>query len=56
MFIIVYKLRLGKMEEKSMTEWEKAKQGYLYDANNDKEIIEARNKCADRRMQTLVKK
>lgn len=47
MFIIVYKLRLGKMEEKSMTEWEKAKQGYLYDANNDKEIIEARNKCAD---------
>lgn len=30
-----------------MTEWEKAKNGYLYDANNDKEIVEARTKCAD---------
>ena len=25
-----------------MTEWEKAQKGYLYDANYDKEIIEAR--------------
>ena len=24
-----------------MTEWEKAQNGYLYDANYDKEIIEA---------------
>lgn len=30
-----------------MKEWEKAQAGYLYDANNDKEIIEARTKCAD---------
>ena len=26
-----------------MTEWEKAQNGYLYDANYDKEIIEARS-------------
>lgn len=30
-----------------MTEWEKAQKGYLYDANYDKEIVEARAKCAD---------
>lgn len=30
-----------------MREWEKAQQGYLYDANNDEEIVEARTKCAD---------
>jgi len=24
-----------------MTEWEKAQNGYLYDANYDKEIVEA---------------
>ena len=30
-----------------MTEWEKAQAGYLYDANYDKEIVEARAKCAD---------
>lgn len=30
-----------------MTEWEKAQNGYLYDANNDKEIIESRTRCAD---------
>lgn len=30
-----------------MTEWEKAQQGYLYDANYDKDIIKARQKCAD---------
>ena len=30
-----------------MTEWEKAQNGYLYDANYDKEIVEARTKCAD---------
>lgn len=30
-----------------MTEWEKAKNGYLYDANYDKEIVEARTRCAD---------
>ena len=30
-----------------MTEWEKAQKGYLYDANYDKEIIEARTRCAD---------
>ena len=26
-----------------MTEWEKAQNGYLYDANYDKEIIEVKN-------------
>ena len=30
-----------------MTEWEKAQNGYLYDANYDKEIIESRTRCAD---------
>ena len=30
-----------------MTEWEKAQNGYLYDANYDKELIEARTRCAD---------
>lgn len=30
-----------------MTEWEKAQAGYLYDANYDAEIVEARTKCAD---------
>ena len=30
-----------------MTEWEKAQKGYLYDANYDKEIVEARTCCAD---------
>ena len=30
-----------------MTEWEKAQNGYLYDANYDKEIVEARIRCAD---------
>lgn len=30
-----------------MTEWEKAQQGYLYDANYDQEIVDARTKCAD---------
>jgi len=30
-----------------MTEWEKAQAGYLYDANYDKDIVEARTKCAD---------
>ena len=30
-----------------MTEWEKAQTGYLYDANYDKEIVEARTRCAD---------
>lgn len=30
-----------------MREWEKAQQGYLYDANYDDEIILARTKCAD---------
>lgn len=30
-----------------MTEWEKGQAGYLYDANYDKEIVEARKKCAD---------
>ncbi len=30
-----------------MTEWEKCKNGYLYDANNDEELIKARLKCAD---------
>ncbi len=31
-----------------MTEWEKAQNGYLYDANYDEEIVEARTRCADR--------
>lgn len=30
-----------------MTEWEKAQQGYMYDANYDQEIVDARTKCAD---------
>lgn len=30
-----------------MTEWEKAQAGYLYDANYDQEIVEARTRCAD---------
>ena len=30
-----------------MKEWEKAQQGYLYDANYDKEIVEERTRCAD---------
>ena len=30
-----------------MTEWEKAQNGYLYDANYDREIVEARTRCAD---------
>lgn len=30
-----------------MTEREKAQQGYLYDANYDKEIVEERTRCAD---------
>lgn len=30
-----------------MTEWEKAQQGYLYDANYDESLIENRLRCAD---------
>lgn len=30
-----------------MTEWEKAQQGYLYDANNDVDLIIMRERCAD---------
>lgn len=30
-----------------MTEWEKAQNGYLYDANYDEEIVGARTRCAD---------
>ncbi len=30
-----------------MKEWDKAQKGYLYNANYDEEIIEARTKCAD---------
>lgn len=30
-----------------MTEWEKAQNGYLYDANYDKEVAELRTRCAD---------
>ena len=30
-----------------MTEWEKAQASYLYDANYDKDIVDARTKCAD---------
>lgn len=30
-----------------MTEWEKAQEGYLYDANYDKDIVNARASCAD---------
>lgn len=30
-----------------MTEWEKAQNGYLYDANYDKKIVELRTRCAD---------
>lgn len=31
-----------------MREWEKASKGYLYDANYDEEIVEARKVCADK--------
>lgn len=30
-----------------MTEWEKAQNGYLYDANYDRKIVESRTRCAD---------
>lgn len=30
-----------------MTEWEKAQNGYLYDANYDKDIVKKREECAD---------
>ena len=30
-----------------MTEWEKAQNGYLYDANYDEKIVKARETCAD---------
>ena len=30
-----------------MTEWEKSQNGFLYDANYDKEIVEIRTRCAD---------
>lgn len=30
-----------------MTEWEKAQNGFLYDANNDRSIVAARLRCAD---------
>lgn len=30
-----------------MREWEKAQKGFLYDANYDKEIVDARIRCAD---------
>lgn len=30
-----------------MKEWDKAQAGCLYNANNDREIIESRIKCAD---------
>lgn len=30
-----------------MTEWEKAQNGFLYDANYDEEIVVARKRCAD---------
>lgn len=30
-----------------MTEWEKAQNGYLYDANYDEALIKTRTKCAD---------
>ena len=30
-----------------MKEWEKAQAGFLYDASYDREIVTAREKCAD---------
>lgn len=30
-----------------MTEWEKSQNGFLYDANYDKEIVEIRTRCAE---------
>ena len=30
-----------------MTEWEKSQNGFLYDANYDKEIVDIRTRCAD---------
>ena len=39
--------RSEQEETAEMTEWEKAQAGYLYDANYDKEIVEARTRCAD---------
>lgn len=37
----------GNREETNMTEWEKAQNGYLYDANYDEKIVKARETCAD---------
>src|SRR5699024_10370913 len=34
-------------ENQSVREWEKAQKGYMYDANNDEEIVKAREVCAD---------
>ncbi len=40
-------MNLKIVEENKMTEWEKAQNGYLYDANYDEDIIKLRKKCAD---------
>ena len=47
MAIIVNAIICTYQRREAMTEWEKAQNGYLYDANYDKEIVEARKRCAD---------
>lgn len=39
--------KTDRKKKADMTEWEKAQQGYLYDASYDQEIVDARTKCAD---------
>lgn len=39
--------KTDREKKADMTEWEKAQQGYLYDASYDQEIVDARTKCAD---------
>ena len=46
MAIIVNAIICTYQRRKAMTEWEKAQNGFLYDANYDEEIVEARKRCA----------
>lgn len=47
MAIIVNAIICTYQRREAMTEWEKAQNGFLYDANYDEEIVEARKRCAD---------
>ena len=42
MAIIVNAIICGYQRRKTITEWEKTQNGFLYDANYDEEIVEAR--------------